>query len=185
MVKMSELCLIDIPWETRNLGMPAYQLEGTIKNHKVVESIIEKKQTELKNNFFVQLKLDAEKINEVLYAQEGHLRLIEMSISPYLNLKNVRSQDLIDSSTSIFCSEPSIRSNIKNHYCSVNNLHESVKKEIIDISKETFSDDRFHMDPNCKKSVADERIRLWVELDILKDDKNFCSYILNFYPQLL
>ena len=70
MVKMSELCLIDIPWETRNLGMPAYQLEGTIKNHKVVESIIEKKQTELKNNFFVQLKLDAEKINEVLYAQE-------------------------------------------------------------------------------------------------------------------
>jgi len=175
--KMSELSLIDIPWETRNLSMPAFQLEGTIINHKVVESILEKKQIELKESFFVQLKLDAEKINEVLYAQEGRLRLMEMSISPYLNLKNVRSQDIIDSSKSIFFSEPSIRPNIENHYCSVNNLHESVKKEIIDISKETFSDDRFHMDPNCKKSVADERIRLWVELDILKDDKNFCSYI--------
>ena len=58
---MSELCLIDIPWETRNLGMPAYQLQGTIKNHKVVESILEKKHTQLKENFFVQLKVRCRK----------------------------------------------------------------------------------------------------------------------------
>ena len=53
---MSELCLKDIPWETRNLGMPAYQLEGTIKNHKVVESILEKKHDSIKRKFLCSIK---------------------------------------------------------------------------------------------------------------------------------
>ena len=89
---MSKLCLIDIPWETRNLGMPAYQLEGTIKNNKVVESILEKKQTELKDNFFVQLKINAENINESIFSQDAGFKLIELSICPYLDLNLVSSK---------------------------------------------------------------------------------------------
>ena len=33
------------------------------------------------------------------------------------------------------------------------------------------------MDPSCEKSVADKRIGLWVELDLLKNTKNYCTYL--------
>ena len=176
MVEMSELCLIDIPWETRNLGMPAYQLEGNIKNHKVVESILEKKQTELKENFFVQFKVDAEKTKQVIDAQKAGLKLIEMSISPYLDLNKVKSSIISDISMTPYSLESSLRKNSKNHCYAVGHLQDSIKQEIIYISKKTFNADRFHMDPNCMKSIADKRMGLWVELDIFQDSQNYCSY---------
>ena len=116
---MSKLCLKDIPWETRNLGMPAYQLEGSIKNHKVVESILEKKQIELKENFFVQLKLDAKKINEVRFSQEAGFQFAEMSICPYLDLSLVKSKISREGKRSLYyLKSPSILT-FKSHCCPV------------------------------------------------------------------
>lgn len=175
---MSKLCLIDIPWETRNLGMPAYQLEGTIKNNKVVESIIEKKQNELKENFFVQLKIDAEKINESIFSQDAGFKLIELSICPYLDLNLITSKAATGAIKSIYSMK---RKEIEGfeHYCSpVESLESSTKNQLIEISKKTFTTDRFHMDPSCKKSVADNRIVLWVELDLFKNHQNYCTYLM-------
>ncbi len=172
---MSKLCLIDIPWETRNLGMPAYQLEGTIKNNKVVESILEKKQTELKDNFFVQLKINAENINESIFSQDAGFKLIELSICPYLDLNLVSSQVAIKS---IYSMKPNKIAGFENYCSPVECLESSIKNQMIKISKKTFTTDRFHMDPSCKKSVADNRIALWVELDLFKNHNNYCTYLM-------
>lgn len=174
---MSELCLIEIPWEARNLGMPAYQLEGDIENYKLVKSILEKKQAQLKENFFVQLKVDADKINEALLAQDAGFKLIEMSISPYINLNLVGSEVLSDDIKSIYSIQPEKIQAIENYSTSVKHLDSTIKNQITEISKETFTTDRFHMDPACKKSVADKRIGLWVEFDIFNDSKNYCTYL--------
>ena len=175
---MSELCLIDIPWETRNLGLPAYQLEGSIKNHKVVKSILEKKQTELKDNFFVQLKINAEKINEAIFAQEAGFKLIEMSICPYLDLNLVTSKVATDDIKSIYSMKPKKIAGFKNYCSPVECLESLIKNQMIEISKDTFTKDRFHMDPSCDKSLADNRIAFWVELDLIKNHQNFCTYLM-------
>ena len=53
---MTELCLIEVPWEKRNLGMPAYQLEGTIENHTIAEAILEKKKEGIKRKFLCSVE---------------------------------------------------------------------------------------------------------------------------------
>jgi len=175
---MSKLCLKDIPWETRNLGMPAYQLEGTIQNHQVVESILEKKHTQLKENFFVQLKVDTENIKEAIFSQEAGFKLIEMSICPFLDLNLISSKVARDGIKSIYYVKPEKNLAFKNYCSLVEQLESSMKSQMIEISKETFSKDRFHMDPSCKKFVADHRIALWVELDLLKNYQNYCTYLM-------
>ena len=174
---MTELCLIEVPWETRNLGMPAYQLKGTAKNYMAIELILQKKQMQSKENFFVQLKLDAEKIDEVKFAQEAGFRLAEMSICPYLDLNKVRSNILSDGMSSVYSLKTPGNTIIDSHYGPVQYLDSVITEEIIDIAKETFTTDRFHMDPSCKNAIADQRSGLWVELDLLKENKNYCTYI--------
>jgi ribosomal protein S18 acetylase RimI-like enzyme len=174
---MTELCLVEVPWEKRNLGMPVYQLEGTIENHTIAEAILEKKRKELKENFFVQLKLDAEKINEVIFSQEAGFKLAEMAICPYLELSVVKSNIASDGTKSQYLLESSNNLIVENHCSPIEDLDSLIKNEILDISKETFSSDRFHMDPSCKKSIADARIGLWVELDLFKENKNYCTYL--------
>jgi hypothetical protein len=176
--KVTELRLIEVPWETRNLGLPAFQLMGKIDNHFVIKSLIENKRIQLNKNFFVQLKIDAEKINEVIYSQEAGFMLVEMTISPYLDLNLVKSKLAGGSLHPLYSLESTYKKNIKNYYCAVDDLQDPIKKEIIDISKKTFSTDRFHMDPYCKNSIANERVGLWLECDLFKDSKNFCSYLM-------
>ena len=175
---MSQLCLIDIPWETRNLGMPAYQLEGTIKNHKAVESTLEKKQTQLNENFFVQLSVDTQNINRAIFSQEAGFRLIEMSICPFLDVNLISSKVARNGIKSIYSIKPEKNLAIKNYCSPVEHLESSMKSQMLEISKETFSTDRFHMDPSCEKFVADHRIALWVELDLLKNYQNYCTYLM-------
>jgi hypothetical protein len=174
---MTELCLIEVPWEKRNLGMPAYQLEGTIENHTIAEAILEKKRKELKENFFVQLKIDAEKIDEVKFSQEAGFKFAEMSICPYLDLGIVKSNIASDGAKSQYSLESSNNLIVENHCSSIEDLDSLIKNEIINISQETFSTDRFHMDSSCKKAIADVRIGLWLELDIFKENKNSCTYL--------
>ena len=174
---MTELCLIEVPWETRNLGMPAYQLKGTAENYMAIELILQKKQMQSKENFFVQLKLDAEKIDEVKFAQEAGFKLAEMSICPYLDLNKVRSNILSDGMSSLYSLKTPGSSIIDSHYGPVQYLDTAITEEIIDIAKETFSADRFHMDTSCKKSIADARMGLWIELDLFKENKNYCTYL--------
>jgi len=158
--------------------MPAYQLEGTIENNKVVESILEKKQSELKDNFFVQLKIDAEKINESIFSQDAGFKLIELSICPYLDLNLVTPKVTSDSIQSIYSMNPKKIAGFEDYCSPVECLESSIKNQIIKISKKTFTTDRFHMDPSCKKSVADNRIALWVELDLFKSNQNYCTYLM-------
>ena len=33
------------------------------------------------------------------------------------------------------------------------------------------------MDPSCKNAIADQRSGLWVELDLLTENKNYCTYL--------
>jgi ribosomal protein S18 acetylase RimI-like enzyme len=174
---MTELCLTEVPWEKRNLGMHAYQLEGIIENYIFVESILEQKKEDLKENFFVQLKLDADMIDEVKFSQDAGFKFAEMSICPYLDLNIVKSKISIDGTKSQYSPELPSNSNVEKHYGSVEHLDSLIKNEIINISQESFSTDRFHMDSCCEKSIADARIGLWLELDILTENKNYCTYL--------
>jgi ribosomal protein S18 acetylase RimI-like enzyme len=174
---MTELCLTEVPWEKRNLDMPAYQLEGAIRNPFVIESILEKKRMQLEH-FFVQIKVDSEKINEAVYCQDAGFSLIEMSICPYLDLNLVRAKVESDGVKSLYFIKSDNIQNFENYCIPVKHLDSVIKDKIIEISKETFTSDRFHMDPSCNKSVADRRMALWLELDLLTDNKNFCTYLI-------
>jgi hypothetical protein len=117
------------------------------------------------------------KINEVRFSQEAGFQFAEMSICPYLDLSLVKSKISREGKRSLYYLESPSNSTFKSHCCPVKNLDSSIKSLIIDISKNTFKTDRFHMDPICKKSIADARIGLWVELDLLKENANYCSYL--------
>lgn len=101
-----------------------------------------------------------------------------MSICPYLDLNLITSKVTTDAIKSIYSMKPKKIVGF-GHYCSpVECLESSIKNQLIKISKQTFTADRFHMDPSCKKSVADNRIAMWVELDLLKNHQNYCTYLI-------
>ena len=167
--------LTQVIWETRNLKMPSYQLEGNFHDLKEIQSLISKKKEEINSKFFIQLRIPAEDIKKVSIAQQAGFILAEMSITTYLELIKVK-KDLLENKDSVYRSQL-FDSSVESYHIPVKELDSSTKKEILEISMETFSSDRFHMDKNCRKSIADNRIRLWIEEDLFGDNKNYCTVI--------
>ena len=176
---MPEVSLKDIPWESRNLSMPSFEVQGDILNKDTLKIILQEKKETLKENFFVQLRVKAERLEEVLNAEEVGFRFAEMVISPFLII-DYKDTELITSLR--YKNESVLPKDIKKEFVnkeksSVKDLETSLKESIIRTSKETYTADRFHMDPNCANSIADNRIGLWVEKDLFQDNQNMCTTV--------
>lgn len=172
-----KMYLKEIPWETRNLSMPSFELLGNTFSKESAQDILKKKMKTTDTEYFIQLKIESWNIDNLHLAEDLGFRFIEMTINPWLTLDT--KNDLILSSFSknpqnFVPSEFNIV-HLNKHRQPVTRMNVSLKREIIENSRKVFTTDRFHQDPYCDNSKADKRIGLWLEKDLLIDEHNMCT----------
>ncbi len=162
------------PWETRNLGIPSYEInvhdlyKTTSTNLANELDDLRKKST----HFFIFARLQKKEINFAAILEKQGFYLIESTISPYMNLnKNeilVKFNDNKNTSLPIRYKEKKITFHIL-----TNDEKIFAKIELKKIAEESFSYDRFHLDYNCTSTIADQRFSMWVDDLIADNDVTF------------
>lgn len=174
---MSELsCLREIPWETRNLGR---------KSFAVTDAFIESPDTELlaleirrsERDFgpvFIQARLAKGSTKAGLLLQDLGFYFVETALVPHCVLaKNGALRTFMNDRGSFV---PARYDAGALAVCRVRKDDEDLCKTVKGIAEESFSDDRFHLDPHCSDETADRRYSYWVEE--MLDDREIAIYLL-------
>jgi len=174
----------EVPWETRNLRRPAFELDNGSIEVNVLRSSLDRITSDIGADFFVQAKVPSIEKRKVAMLESVGFRFAEMSLDPSLRIPY--SDILVDYEISPekFLKSSSDVKFLSNECGSVVDLSEATRNEIVRVSTTVFKDDRFHMDPNCPSVLADERIGLWVKEDLLTDKNVLCT-LLRFRERLV
>ncbi|HCA94298.1 MAG TPA: hypothetical protein DEP38_06410 [Cyanobacteria bacterium UBA9226] len=170
--------LIPIPYETRNLGLPSFVLSETFcqnSDENELRNNIENKVKEL-NNLFIQVRLPKDNLSIVPISKTCGFYFVESTLVPQSNLrKNSKLREFIfDKSTCI----PTRYKLEELNLCYLDTNDAKTSSKIKEIAEESFSDDRFHIDPNCPDSIANKRFANWVS--DLYTDKSVIFYYLKY-----
>ena len=169
--------LEEVPWETRNLSMPAFELTGMPELRDTFLELLEKTIPNCDEDYFVQTRISSQRTNLIQRAQEFGFRLAEMSIEPWVDLSHCSILHEYNSNKSHYQPRLLDANAIRSTCVAVNEVSPDDKSSIIEISRSVFTADRFHMDPGCSREVADNRMGLWVEHDLFNDKANQCSLL--------
>ncbi|CAF0691489.1 hypothetical protein [Candidatus Methylacidithermus pantelleriae] len=159
-----------VPWETRNLGMPAFGVaESFLKQPQLVQ--LEGDLAVLKQElprFFVQARVsDQDHLEAIGILQKVGFFYVETVFTFVMRLKH---HPLL----AAFCSDP--QSFLPKRYrgrLEAFLLRSSEDPNLAGASellRGAFSYDRFHRDPHCPERIADQRFGYWL-LDLLNDSK--------------
>ena len=159
--------LVPLPWETRNLGIEAFALNGDIANRAdaaAVRSCLDRKAREI-GRFFVQARIKMDSRSSRALEQSGFY-FVEATLSP----------------VAVFRENDTLTRMLANPAGALLSRHRAADVQVIklagddgasraaveEIAAESFIDDRFHVDHNCPSGVADRRYVYWVK-DLLED----------------
>lgn len=162
------------PWETRNLGIPSYEINVPDLNKMTVTNLTNELDLLRKksSHFFIFARLQKKEIHLSSILEKQGFYLIESTISPYMNLnKNVILAKFNDNKK-LSLPKRYKEKNITFHTLTNDKKHHD-KNKLKKIAEESFSYDRFHLDTNCTSTVADLRFSLWVDDLIADSDVTF------------
>ena len=171
-------CLISIPWETRNIGLQSFEVtedfirdpyEETLKNAL-------KKKIEEHGRIFVQARVGKDNSRAIPLLERSNFYFVETILVPYTTLKTNSVLNRFIANKSEFlpaqynCNDLAV--------VPVNKEDNSLCLRIKEIATESFSDDRFHIDPQCSEETANARFSFWV--DDLFADKQVIFHTINY-----
>ena len=161
-------CLVNVPWETRNLGIQSFALgEHFLENYDegVLRDSLQKKIQE-HGRIFVQARLGKYLPVAPIIERNGFY-FVESTLVPYTPLrKNPKLAEFVRDRRSFV---PSRYDTADLVFSLMDKGSQDDRRKIREIAAESFSDDRFHIDGSCSKEVADRRFVFWVD-DLLDDD---------------
>jgi ribosomal protein S18 acetylase RimI-like enzyme len=168
--------LTEVPWETRNLGVPSFTLsERFIAEPEVgvLRDALAQK-TARHGRIFVQARLAKPQLPLARHLEAAGFYYVESTLVPHSVLKkNLPLAEFVRDPGQVLPrryrpEDFKVLTMDKNNggHC----------QRVREIAGESFSDDRFHLDVNCSKEIADRRYVYWSE-DLLKDD-NAVFYVL-------
>ena len=177
MNKLSLGGLREVAWETRNLGIPAFELDFDSLSFWSGRCLKSELSAEVGDAFFVQLRAPANNPAYTASAEGLGFRNAELAINPLIDLNNARLyQQYISDYTCII--PPGIDKNILSFDTqNVAEISDVTRKKIAKGSIESFRSDRFHTDPNCADGVADARIGMWLEEDLFTNPEMKCTTV--------
>jgi len=167
---MSErTCLVEIPWETRNLGVQSFAVcEEFLENPEedVLRRALQEKDNQLRG-IFVQARLGKKHLPSARCLERSGFYFVESTLVPScLLVKNQRLSDFACDSRP-FVPQRFLLEELR--LSLLDKVDPTGCRRVREIAAESFSDDRFHRDPQCGKEVADRRFVFWVD-DLLADD---------------
>lgn len=163
-------CLVSIPWETRNLGVASFEVTQQFIDNPDEENLkyAIKDKIEQHNRIFIQARVAKDSYTAVAILEKTGFYFVEAVLVPYTNMRENAVIERFISNKSEFIPE---------HYASsdwtvvrMNKKDTSLCLRIKEIATESFSDDRFHIDPQCSEEIASARFSFWVD-DLLADEK--------------
>jgi len=160
--------LREILWETRNLGIKSFAIDDDFIHSPDISAL----QNEIRRNvhmfdsIFIQARINKADMSVAILLESLGFYFVEMALVPYSVLKkNEALNDFLMDKRKFLPSRYDLDSlTVRLVDKNDSNLRKIVKA----IAEESFTDDRFHLDQNCKKEIADRRYLYWVE-DMLND----------------
>ncbi len=159
-----------IPWETRNLGIPSYEINVPNLNLITATDLVNELDLLHKkySHFFIFARLQKKEIHLSAILEKQGFYLIESTISPYMNLNKNVILAKFNENKKLSLPKRYKEKNITFHTLT-NDEKLHYKNKLKKIAEESFSYDRFHLDFNCTSTIADRRFSLWVD-DLIADN---------------
>ena len=176
-------CLVSIPWETRNLGVASFEVTQQFIDNPDEENLkyAIKDKIEQHNKIFIQARVAKDSYAATVTLEGNGFYFVEAVIEPYTNLKeNFVLQSFISDKTKF---TPTHYAKDDWTFAPMNKNDISLCLRVKQIAAESFSDDRFHIDPKCSEEIANARFSFWV--DDLLADQNVSFYTMDYlgHPQ--
>jgi len=165
--------LTEIPWETRNLGVPSYSLSVSAVAESGAPALAEAlaEAAEGHGPIFVQAKIDREQGSLAQLIGSVGFYFIEVALTPHLSLRRNVLLEAFERDPAPFLRGRFSPGEL--HFGPVDQKDTSAHRAIRQIAGSSFNDDRFHLDPNCDPDVASNRYRLWVDQMLADEDHRF------------
>jgi ribosomal protein S18 acetylase RimI-like enzyme len=161
--------LVAVPWETRNLGTQSFALTEPFlddPNKKILREALQEKIEEY-GRIFVQARLGKQHLSVAPIIERSGFYFVESTLVPYSHLKkNQRLADFVNDRRAFV---PQRFAPDKLDFSLLDKGNQEYQQRVRDIAAESFTDDRFHIDLNCRNELADRRYVFWVD-DLFADD---------------
>lgn len=161
--------LVDIPWETRNLGVQSFALAENFldsPDEKTLRRDVSSKVKEFEK-IFVQARIGKADFNIGRILENLGFYFVEATLTPYTVFKKNSALQRFVSNKEEFTPP---RYNLSDLNVTILNKNDKVLCQAIrEIANSSFPNDRFHLDPNCSNDIAGRRVSYWID-DLLNDD---------------
>jgi ribosomal protein S18 acetylase RimI-like enzyme len=160
--------LIKAPWETRCLGREGFMLNEDwlpVFDAQTLSGEIARARDE-HGNIFISARVSKQRHAIIPAIQREGFYFVEQTLDPHLTFEK---SDVLKRFNADPISFVPFRYREKNLRVMVMNKNDPVlQSKIMECARESFSDDRFHMDPTCPKELADLRFFNWAK-DLIDD----------------
>ena len=169
-----------MPWETRNLGIASFSLSEAFLGHwdeTMLQKAMEQK-AKAHGSFFVQTRIRIDtRLAQLLERNGFYFVEVTVYVLNILHRNNQLRAFIADCSTFL----PPRYNPSDLEVVAVDRSEATLCAAVKQIAAESFTEDRFHVDHNCPKGVADRRFVYW--LDDLLGEIMVVIYVLFFKRQ--
>lgn len=155
--------LIKAPWETRCLGREGFMLNEDwlpVFDAQTLSGEIARARDE-HGNIFISARVSKQRHAIIPAIQREGFYFVEQTLDPHLTFEK---SDVLKRFNADPMSFVPSRYHDKNLRVMLMNKNDPVlQSKIMECARESFSDDRFHMDPTCPKELADLRFFNWAK----------------------
>jgi ribosomal protein S18 acetylase RimI-like enzyme len=163
---MNEPRLTPLDYETRNLGLRSFAVRALPADRHQGEELaaLMSEEATQHGSIFVQAKCAINELNCLHLLEEIGFHFVETALVPTCNInKNKELSEFCINPASVLPGRFSV-DEITVSVMEVDALIDSVRS----IAAESFTRDRFHLDPHCDNTAANRRYSNWVD-DLLAD----------------
>ncbi len=162
-------CLVPIPWETRNLGVESFSLaESFVKKPESLllgQSIADK--VNECGRLFVQVRVDKADSGVAPILADHRFYPVESAMAVYTVFsRNICLKEFRENNGSVL-----VRRFNAEHFSffRIGNNETAKRGAVKTMAEQSFSYDRFHLDPNSSSAIASKRLG-YLMGDLLSDD---------------
>jgi ribosomal protein S18 acetylase RimI-like enzyme len=172
--------LIPAPWETRSIGLQSFLVNKGCYKDFSVDALRTAIKEALFDGIFVSARVEKDDYQVIPYIQKAQFYFVEQTLDPQTSLQSNEALKAFVINKSEYVPH---RYKLKNPIIkTLNKTDKDACTAVEACAKESFSDDRFHTDPNCPKDVADIRFFNWAR-DLI-DDSGVTIYIMSIEDEI-
>jgi len=174
--KAARQLLVATPWETRNLGLPSFQLNSE-RFSEFDEAKLDDELQGLKEEhekFFVFARVNKQQLTIGHVLERKGFYLVEGIMCAEIRLGKNELLSKFEQNREGFIPERYANRNLR--VASLSCGQPLPKETLIEIAGNAFMDDRFHLDPNCSDETASRRFSYWIA-DLMNDNETICDVL--------